>query len=335
MPLWASRSTTMVAAMRRSVALLLELVDHDGRGVGQLVAGQAEQLLADDLAGQEAFAAVGQRVFLVEPGLLGQVGLDDAAAGARRRPPSWPTSARTRRRRGGPACPSARARVRRGAARRRACWRPAARACRSAPRTGSATAPWHRPVRSGRPRRRTAPRRRRRATPCTVRLSVRFSAAPWRVWNPGVSTKTNCAAPTVRMPVMRCRVVCALAEVMLIFWPTSAFSSVDLPTFGRPTMATSPQRCGAAGSDSSGRRGSALPGCRRRSGGSVGGASGRVMTAVARRACRWRSGRRACGARPPARPGGANGPRRLRSGPAPARRTRPRRSGHAPGRAWR
>src|SRR6516225_1760309 len=41
---------------------------------------------------------------------------------------------------------------------------------------------------------------------------------------------------------MRWRVVCALFDVMLIFWPTSAFSSVDLPTLGRPTMATRPQR---------------------------------------------------------------------------------------------
>jgi hypothetical protein len=44
------------------------------------------------------------------------------------------------------------------------------------------------------------------------------------------------------MPVMRWRVVCALREVMLIFCPTSALSSVDLPTLGRPTMATRPQR---------------------------------------------------------------------------------------------
>jgi hypothetical protein len=49
------------------------------------------------------------------------------------------------------------------------------------------------------------------------------------------------------MPTMRCRVVCALREVMLIFWPTSAFISVDLPTLGRPTMATVPQRNAAAG----------------------------------------------------------------------------------------
>jgi hypothetical protein len=81
---------------------------------------------------------------------------------------------------------------------------------------------------------------------------VRFSAAPWRVWKPGVSTKTNCESPTVRMPVMRWRVVCALAEVMLIFWPTNAFSKVDLPTFGRPTMAIRPQRCAAGGSSAEG-----------------------------------------------------------------------------------
>ena len=46
----------------------------------------------------------------------------------------------------------------------------------------------------------------------------------------------------VRTPVMRCRVVCALREVMLIFCPTRALSSVDLPTLGRPTMAIRPQR---------------------------------------------------------------------------------------------
>ena len=85
---------------------------------------------------------------------------------------------------------------------------------------------------------------------CTVRLRLRFIAPLWRfmwvVWKPGVSTKMNWLAPSVRMPVMRCRVVCALREVMLIFCPTRAFSSVLLPTLGRPTMATSPQRCGAS-----------------------------------------------------------------------------------------
>src|SRR5215475_5279735 len=51
-----------------------------------------------------------------------------------------------------------------------------------------------------------------------------------------------CASSSVRMPVMRWRVVCALRDVILTFWPTSAFISVDLPTLGRPTMATMPQR---------------------------------------------------------------------------------------------
>ncbi len=44
------------------------------------------------------------------------------------------------------------------------------------------------------------------------------------------------------MPVIRWRVVCAFFDVMLSFAPTRRFSSVDLPTFGRPTIATRPQR---------------------------------------------------------------------------------------------
>ena len=61
-------------------ALLLVLVDHHGRGVGQLVAGQPEQLLADDLGGEESVAAVGQGVFVVQPLLLGQVRRDDGSS---------------------------------------------------------------------------------------------------------------------------------------------------------------------------------------------------------------------------------------------------------------
>src|SRR5690606_34026131 len=43
-------------------------------------------------------------------------------------------------------------------------------------------------------------------------------------------------------PSIRWRVVCGLSVTMLIFSPTSAFISVDLPTFGRPTIATKPER---------------------------------------------------------------------------------------------
>src|SRR6185437_3072997 len=56
----------------------------------------------------------------------------------------------------------------------------------------------------------------------------------------------NCAAGSVRMPVIRWRVVCGFFDVMLMRAPTSAFSSVDLPTDGRPAIATWPARCGAS-----------------------------------------------------------------------------------------
>src|SRR5438105_10418228 len=61
---------------------------------------------------------------------------------------------------------------------------------------------------------------------------------------PGVSTKTIWAAGSVLMPRMRLRVVCGLAETAATFSPRRALSSVDLPTLGRPTRATYPDRCG-------------------------------------------------------------------------------------------
>src|SRR5215469_2322074 len=41
---------------------------------------------------------------------------------------------------------------------------------------------------------------------------------------------------------MEMRVVCGLSVTMATFWPTSAFSSVDLPALGRPMMDTKPER---------------------------------------------------------------------------------------------
>ena len=58
-------------------AFFFILVDHHGGAVRQLIAGQAEQLFADQLGGHELVAAVGERVFVVNPGLLRQVGFDD------------------------------------------------------------------------------------------------------------------------------------------------------------------------------------------------------------------------------------------------------------------
>src|SRR5580704_1842792 len=41
---------------------------------------------------------------------------------------------------------------------------------------------------------------------------------------------------------MRLRVVCGLEVTMAIFCPTNRFSNVDFPAFGRPIMATNPER---------------------------------------------------------------------------------------------
>src|SRR5579871_1234340 len=41
---------------------------------------------------------------------------------------------------------------------------------------------------------------------------------------------------------MDVRVVCGLSATIATFWPTSTFSSVDLPAFGRPTSDTNPER---------------------------------------------------------------------------------------------
>src|SRR5690606_19681089 len=48
----------------------------------------------------------------------------------------------------------------------------------------------------------------------------------------------------VSTPLIRWRVVCALRETMDSLAPIRAFAKVDLPTLGRPTIATYPQRKG-------------------------------------------------------------------------------------------
>src|SRR5258705_11356851 len=44
---------------------------------------------------------------------------------------------------------------------------------------------------------------------------------------------------------MRFRVVCGFDVTMAIFCPTSRFTKVDFPAFGRPTIATNPDLCAA------------------------------------------------------------------------------------------
>jgi hypothetical protein len=51
-----------------------------------------------------------------------------------------------------------------------------------------------------------------------------------------------CALFSIAMPRIRARVVCTLRETIVTLEPTSALTSVDLPTLGAPISATKPQR---------------------------------------------------------------------------------------------
>src|SRR6185437_6571045 len=59
---------------------------------------------------------------------------------------------------------------------------------------------------------------------------------------PGVSISTICALFSMTMPRISARVVCTLRETIVTFEPTSALTSVDLPTLGAPISATKPHR---------------------------------------------------------------------------------------------
>src|SRR6516225_9436882 len=63
---------------------------------------------------------------------------------------------------------------------------------------------------------------------------------------PGVSTRMIWAWFSTTMPRISARVVCTLRETMVTLEPTSALTSVDLPTLGAPISATKPQRVGAS-----------------------------------------------------------------------------------------
>src|SRR5882762_3758130 len=59
---------------------------------------------------------------------------------------------------------------------------------------------------------------------------------------PGVSTRMICALFSITIPRISARVVCTLRETIVTLEPTSALTSVDLPTLGAPISATKPQR---------------------------------------------------------------------------------------------
>ena len=74
-----------------------------------------------------------------------------------------------------------------------------------------------------------------------VALTLRPSAVTG-LCRPGVSTNTTWASGRLRIPRTRWRVVCGLSETIDTLAPQIALTSDDLPTFGRPTIVTNPER---------------------------------------------------------------------------------------------
>src|SRR5262245_26951893 len=89
------------------------------------------------------------------------------------------------------------------------------------------------------------------STSDSVESARSFARSPSNVrglWIPGVSSRTICDASVVRTPRTWVRVVCGRSETIDTLRPTSWLTSVDLPTLGRPTIATNPERKGTSGS---------------------------------------------------------------------------------------
>src|ERR1035441_9324739 len=79
-----------------------------------------------------------------------------------------------------------------------------------------------------------------------TRLSSRSPSSVRGRCRPGVSTMISWASGRCTMPRIARRVVCGRLLVIATLVPTSAFISVDLPTFGRPAKQAKPDRNPAA-----------------------------------------------------------------------------------------
>ena len=79
------------------------------------------------------------------------------------------------------------------------------------------------------------------SAPAALRRAMRLRSVPsvpTALWRPGVSRRTSCPRGSATMPRIVLRVVCSTGDTIETFSPTSAFTSVDLPAFVRPTTAT-------------------------------------------------------------------------------------------------
>ncbi len=75
MGLWLSRSTRMVAKMRRRLPSSSNLSMVDGYRIGDFIAAQAEHFFANQFGGQLAFGLVGDIVLVEQRRVFRQMGL--------------------------------------------------------------------------------------------------------------------------------------------------------------------------------------------------------------------------------------------------------------------
>src|SRR4051812_6461664 len=80
----------------------------------------------------------------------------------------------------------------------------------------------------------------------SIARSAAARIASWSLYSgsssPGESVKMYCVSSLVSSPTTGSRVDWGLGDTIARCSPTSAFSSVDLPTFGRPARTIVPQR---------------------------------------------------------------------------------------------
>ena len=207
------------------LAFVREALDRNRRRIGNFFAEEPEDLLADELGGEKALVAVGDRVGVEQRGAGRQQLARFGEERVERPRPSPRSPARSRRTDGAPRAPPSAAAAGRGPSAGRPCSARQSPACL--------------PAAGGSPRDRrpscARPRRRDRGVDVGDALAHRpvhpivQARAVLRLESRRVDEHELGVRRVVTIPVTRWRVVCALREVMVTRAPTRRLTSVDLP----------------------------------------------------------------------------------------------------------
>ena len=228
-------------------------------GVGDLLAGVVQDLLAHHLGHEEALGLVGQEVLGIERPAPRAGGATSTCSSRSTLSPVLAETGTMSAKSSSPA--------------------PAARSAgsifgfgdgvdlvdaRGSPAGPTSPAGRGRSGRRGRSARsRRPPRGPRRPGRCSSwrRPPCAGSSRAWACGCPGCRRARSAPPGRFTTARMRLRVVWGLSETIATFWPTSRLTRVDLPTLGRPTTVTKPERKGPAlGSRRRGRSRAGPPG---------------------------------------------------------------------------